>query len=58
MPSRAQLTLRANAVNVAVATYPNDSVLEKVVLAAEKALTASGAATTIAAQAVIVAQES
>ncbi len=58
MPSRASLELRAAAVNVTPTTYPNDSVLEKVVLTAEKALTASGAATTQLPSAVKVAQES
>ena len=47
MPSRAELELRAAAVNVAVASYPNDSKLEQKVLSAEKALTASAAATTL-----------
>jgi len=46
MPSRSTLELRAAAVNILPATYPNDSQLEQVVLAAEKALTASGAAST------------
>lgn len=48
MPSRAQLELRASAVNVAVASFPNDSALEKAVLAAEKAVTSTSTATTIA----------
>lgn len=58
MPSRASLELRAAAVNVTPTTYPNDSVLEKVVLTAEKALTASDTATTQLPSAVKVAQES
>lgn len=56
MPSRAQLELRAAAVNVLPATYPNDSVLEKVVLTAEKAVVATGAATQLLPSAVSVAQ--
>ena len=48
MPSRASLELRASAVNVVAATYPNDSPLEKVVLTAEKAVTSTATATTIA----------
>lgn len=56
MPSRAQLELRAAAVNVTPATYPNDSVLEKVVVAAEKALTATATATTQAPSATVIAQ--
>lgn len=47
MPSRAELELRASAVNVSPAAYPNDSKLEQKVLYAEKNLTASGAATTL-----------
>lgn len=58
MPSRASLELRAAAVNVAAASYPNDSVLEKVVLTAEKALTASAAATTLLPSVSARAQES
>lgn len=58
MPSRAQLELRAGAVNVNPASYSNDSVLEKVVLAAEKAVTSTSTATTIAPAAKTVAQES
>jgi len=46
MPSRSELELEAAAVNILPATYPNDSQLEQVILAAQKALTASGAATT------------
>lgn len=49
MPSRAELELRAAAVNVTLT--PNDSVLEQRVLNAEKNLTASVAATTQAAPA-------
>lgn len=47
MASRAELELRAAAVNVVAANYPNDSKLEQVVLYKEKTLTASGAATTL-----------
>lgn len=46
MPSRAELELRAAAVNVTPSAYPNDSKLEQKVLYQEKTLTASGAATT------------
>lgn len=46
MPSRAELELRAAAVNVTASSIPNDSVLERTVITAEKALTASAAATT------------
>jgi hypothetical protein len=51
MPSRAELVLRACAVNVdhTLAKYQNDSVLEQKVLNAEKALTATSTATTLAA---------
>lgn len=47
MPSRKELELRAAAVNVVAANYPNDSNLEQKVLYNEKTLTASGAATTL-----------
>lgn len=57
MPSRAELELRAAAVNVTPSSYPNDSVFEAVVLAAEKALTASTTATTQAPSATAKAQE-
>lgn len=56
MPSRAQLELRACAVNVVAATYPNDSVFEKVIVTAEKALLASIAAVTIQPSVTTVAQ--
>lgn len=56
MPSRAQLELRAAAVNLTPASYPNDSVFEKAIVTAEKALTASGAATTQAPSARTIAQ--
>ena len=36
MPSRAELELRAAPLNVAQASYPNDSALEQAVIAAEK----------------------
>lgn len=58
MPSRAELVLRAGAVNVAAASYPNDSQLEQVVIKAEKAVTASTTATTLAPSATAVAQVS
>jgi len=47
MASRAELVLRASAVNVdhTLAKYQNDSVLEQAVLYAEKAVTATSAAT-------------
>lgn len=47
MSARASLELRAAAVNVIAGNFPNDSRLEQVVLAAEKALVASIAAVTI-----------
>lgn len=56
MPSRESLALRAAAVNVLPATYPNDSVLEQKVLAAEKAVTATSTATTLLPAAKVVAQ--
>lgn len=56
MPSRAELNLRANAVNVDHTTYPNDSKLEQAVIYAETQLGSSGAATTIAAAAADVAK--
>jgi hypothetical protein len=59
MPSRAELELRAAAVDVAVASYPNDSKLEQAVLHAEQAMTAkAGTATTLAPSAKSVAQVS
>lgn len=50
MPSRKELILRAGAANVdfTQAKYNNDSVLEQAVIYAEKAITTSVAATTIA----------
>ncbi len=47
MAIRSELELRAAAVNVNAAAITNDSVLEHTVLKAERALTASGAATTL-----------
>lgn len=47
MPSRAELELRAASLNIAAASYPNDSTLEHAILRAQRALTASGAATTL-----------
>jgi len=58
MASRAELELRASAVNVVVADYPNDSKLEQAVIYAEKAVTTTGAATTIAPAAAQVAKVS
>lgn len=51
MASRAELVLRAGAVNVdhTQAKYANDSVLEQAVINAETHLTASSAATTLVA---------
>lgn len=53
MASRAELVLRAGAVNVdhTLAKYSNDSVLEQAVVYAEKNLGASSTATTLAASA-------
>lgn len=47
MASRAELVLRASAVNVnhTLAKYNNDSVLEQAVIYAEKAVTATSSAT-------------
>ena len=56
MPSRSLLELRAAPVNIDPATYPNDSQLEQVVIAAEKAMTAqAGTATTKAPSAAAIA---
>lgn len=47
MPSRAELELRAAAVNVTAANYPNDSKLEQKVLYEEQVMTAkAGTGTT------------
>jgi hypothetical protein len=48
MPSRAELEVRANACNIAIASYPNDSKLEQAVIYAEDNLTSSSSATTVA----------
>lgn len=56
MPSRAELVVRAAAVNVDQTAYPNDSKLEQKVLYAEKNLTASAAATTLLPPAASVAK--
>lgn len=45
MASREELELRAASANVTATNYPNDSKLEQAVIYAEKARTASGAAT-------------
>jgi len=58
MASRAELNLRANAVNVDQTTYANDSKLEQAVIYAETQLGASSTATTIAAGATDVAKVS
>lgn len=48
MPSRADLNMRANAVNVDHTAYPNDSKLEQAVLYAEKNLDDAVDAVTVA----------
>lgn len=50
MPSRSELVLRAGAANVdyTLAKYNNDSVLEQAVIYAEKAVTTTSSASTIA----------
>lgn len=48
MPSRAELNLRAGAVNVDQTAYNNDSKLEQAVIYAEKAVTTAIDAVTIA----------
>lgn len=58
MPSRAELELRAAAVNVTAANYPNDSKLEQAVIYAEKSVAATGAAPQQAPSATSVAQTS
>lgn len=59
MASRAELELRAAAVNVTASSYPNDSKLEQKVLYEERAMTAkAGTATTQAPSATSVAQVS
>lgn len=56
MAGRAELELRAAAVNVNAASYPNDSTLEQAVLVAERGMTAqAGTATTLAPSAASVA---
>lgn len=56
MASRALLELRAAPCNIDASLYPNDSQLEQVVLAAEKAMTAqAGTATTKAPSAQAIA---
>lgn len=56
MPERKELELRAAAVNVNAALYPNDSKLEQKVLYEEKTMTAkAGTATTLAPSATSVA---
>lgn len=60
MASRAELILRAGAANVdyTLAKYNNDSVLEQAVIYAEKQVTTSVAATTIAPSASAIARVS
>lgn len=58
MPSRAELELRAGAANVTAANYANDSKLEQAVIYAEKAVTSTSTATTIAPSASAVASTS
>jgi hypothetical protein len=59
MAQRNELEVRASAVNVNPATYPNDSVLEQKVLYEEQQMTAkAGTATTTAPPATSVAQTS
>lgn len=60
MSSRANLVLRACAANVdhTLAKYNNDSLLEQAVIYAEKALTATATATTLAPAAATVAKVS
>jgi hypothetical protein len=60
MPSRSELVLRACAANVdhTSAAYANDSNLEQAVLYAEKHLTATSSATTLAPTATAIARES
>lgn len=58
MPSRSELILRAGAANVdyTQTKYNNDSALEQAVIYAEKAVTSTGSATTIAPTAVAIAR--
>ncbi len=56
MPSRSSLVARANAVNVAVASYPNDSKLEQIVIYTENNLASSSSATTVATSAAVAGQ--
>ncbi len=56
MPARAELVARANALNITVANYANDSKLEQAVLYAEKNLTTSTTASTVATSAAVSAQ--
>lgn len=48
MASRKELELRAAAVNVVAANYPNDSKLEQIIIYKEINLTSTSTATTIA----------
>lgn len=60
MASRSELILRAGAANVdyTLAKYNNDSVLEQAVIYAEKAVTTTAGATTIAPTAAAIARVS
>lgn len=60
MASRSQLILRAGAANVdyTLAKYNNDSLLEQAVIYAEKAVTTTSSASTIAPTAVVIARVS
>lgn len=56
MASRSELILRACAVNVDHATYPNDSKLEQAVIYAEKAVSTSSTASQAAPPATAIAR--
>jgi len=60
MPSRSELVLRSCAVNVdhTQNKYANDSVLEQAIIYAEKAVTTTSSATTIAPTAAAIARTS
>jgi hypothetical protein len=58
MANRSELELRASAVNLTVASYPNDSKLEQAVIYAEKAVTSTATATTKAPSALVIARTS
>ncbi len=56
MPSRSELVARANALNITVANYPNDSKLEQAVIYAQNNLTTASNASTVATAAATAAQ--